>query len=112
MKIDVTPKIASAARSIVRINPGVTVEPHAMRLTAESAPDLVRAYDIVADGSDNFDTRYAVADACAEFVEAESVVLDYLRSGRLDPSGYAAARKECQDRIKALADKVKGSGKK
>ena len=75
-------KIASAARSIARINPGVTVEPHAMRLTAESAPDLVRAYDIVADGSDNFDTRYAVADACA----AESRPLVHAAVGRFDGS--------------------------
>ena len=75
-------KIASAARSIARINPGVTVEPHAMRLTAESAPDLVRAYDIVADGSDNFDTRYAVADACA----AEARPLVHGAVGRFDGS--------------------------
>src|SRR5690606_27406589 len=75
-------KIASAARSIARINPGVAVIPHAMRLTAESAPDLVRAYDIVVDGSDNFDTRYAVADACA----AESRPLVHAAVGRFDGS--------------------------
>ena len=58
-------KTASAASSIARINPHVSVEAHALRLTAENAAELVRGYDIVADGSDNFDTRYAVADACA-----------------------------------------------
>jgi molybdopterin/thiamine biosynthesis adenylyltransferase len=58
-------KIASATRSIARINPAVLVEPHVMRLDAANAVDLVSRYDVVADGSDNFDTRYAVADACA-----------------------------------------------
>ncbi|GIW81050.1 MAG: acyltransferase [Gemmatales bacterium] len=49
----------------------------------------------------------AVAGACAEFMEAEAVVLNYLKKGNPDPKGYAAARKECQDRIQALAKKVK-----
>jgi molybdopterin/thiamine biosynthesis adenylyltransferase len=59
-------KTESAANSIARINPHVTVEIHALRLTVENAAGLVRQYDVVADGSDNFETRYAVADACAQ----------------------------------------------
>jgi adenylyltransferase/sulfurtransferase len=59
-----TPKTASAAVAIGRLNPHVKVEPHAERLTAANALALVSAYDIVADGSDNFATRYLVADAC------------------------------------------------
>jgi molybdopterin/thiamine biosynthesis adenylyltransferase len=55
----------SARVAINRINPHVTVELHGFRLTAENAPALVAGYDIVVDGSDNFETRYAVADACA-----------------------------------------------
>lgn len=58
------PKVVSAANSISRINPHVAVEQHAMRLTADNALDLVSGYDIVADGSDNFATRYLVSDAC------------------------------------------------
>jgi adenylyltransferase/sulfurtransferase len=58
------PKTQSAARAVARINPHVAVEIHDMRLTEENADELVAGYDIVADGSDNFDTRYAVADAC------------------------------------------------
>ncbi|UVF20593.1 molybdopterin-synthase adenylyltransferase MoeB [Microvirga terrae] len=57
-------KVESAAGAIERLNPHVTVEPHAVRLTAENARDLIGRYDIVADGSDNFDTRYAASDAC------------------------------------------------
>ena len=57
-------KVASAADAIARLNPHVTVEPIAARLDAGNARDLVRGWDVVADGSDNFDTRYAVSDAC------------------------------------------------
>lgn len=50
----------------------------------------------------------AVARACPEYMAAEAVVLDYLKGGRVDPKGYAAARNECRDRIEALARKLKG----
>ncbi|MFI0846370.1 molybdopterin-synthase adenylyltransferase MoeB [Mesorhizobium sp. IMUNJ 23232] len=75
-------KNASAARSIARINPNVTVEVHDFRITADNARELVRRYDVVADGSDNFDTRYAVADACA----AEEKPLVHAAVGRFDGS--------------------------
>ncbi|MBZ9985570.1 molybdopterin-synthase adenylyltransferase MoeB [Mesorhizobium sp. BH1-1-5] len=58
-------KTDSAAAAIMRINPNVAVEAHRLRLTEENAPALVARYDVVVDGSDNFETRYAVADACA-----------------------------------------------
>jgi adenylyltransferase/sulfurtransferase len=58
------PKVASAAATIARINPHVAVETHATRLVAANALDLVGRYDLVADGSDNFATRYLVSDAC------------------------------------------------
>src|SRR5436853_1043122 len=58
------PKVESAAGEIARLNPHVTVEQHPMRLTAANALDLVLRYDLVADGSDNFATRYLVSDAC------------------------------------------------
>src|SRR6202795_3363994 len=52
------PKVASAAAAIARLNPHVGVATHAERLTAANALALVSSYDIVADGSDNFATRY------------------------------------------------------
>ena len=58
------PKVDSAAAAIRRTNPHVVVETHAARLTAANALDLIGRYDIVADGSDNFATRYLVSDAC------------------------------------------------
>ncbi|TIS57926.1 molybdopterin-synthase adenylyltransferase MoeB [Mesorhizobium sp.] len=58
-------KTDSARDAIASINPNVAVELHKFRLTADNAPALITCYDIVVDGSDNFETRYAVADACA-----------------------------------------------
>lgn len=57
------PKTFSARDAANAINPGVTVEMHPLRLTAENALDLIGRYDIVADGSDNFATRFLVNDA-------------------------------------------------
>ena len=57
-------KVESAAAAIRRLNPHVAIEPHPMRLTGENARALIGQYDIVADGSDNFATRYLVSDAC------------------------------------------------
>jgi molybdopterin-synthase adenylyltransferase len=57
-------KVESAAAAIRRLNPHVAVETHAVRLVADNALAVVEQYDLVADGSDNFTTRYLVADAC------------------------------------------------
>jgi adenylyltransferase/sulfurtransferase len=58
------PKTEAAAKALGALNPGVTIEAHAVRLTAANAKALIGAYDIVADGSDNFDTRFLVHDTC------------------------------------------------
>jgi adenylyltransferase/sulfurtransferase len=57
-------KTESAAAGLTAIEPAVRLELHAERLTAENVDDLVARYDLVADGSDNFTTRYLVNDAC------------------------------------------------
>jgi molybdopterin/thiamine biosynthesis adenylyltransferase len=57
-------KVDSAAAAIRRLNPHVTVETHAARLAAGNALAVVGQYDLAADGSDNFTTRYLVSDAC------------------------------------------------
>ena len=51
----------------------------------------------------------ATAHACPELAAAESIVLDYLKSGKIDPKGYGAARKECKNRIDELARKLKAT---
>jgi molybdopterin-synthase adenylyltransferase len=58
------PKVETAAATIARLNPHVAIESHATRLGPNNALDLIARYDIVADGSDNFATRYLVSDAC------------------------------------------------
>jgi molybdopterin/thiamine biosynthesis adenylyltransferase/rhodanese-related sulfurtransferase len=58
------PKLQSARETIQDINPNVEVETYETRLTSENALDIIRGYDIVADGTDNFPTRYLVNDAC------------------------------------------------
>jgi molybdopterin-synthase adenylyltransferase len=58
------PKARSAAEAALAINPGVRLEAHTVRLTADNAAALVADYDLVCDGSDNFSTRFLVADAC------------------------------------------------
>lgn len=58
------PKVASARDKIGRLNPHVNVEAIETRLDASNALDIIGRYDIIADGSDNSETRYLVSDAC------------------------------------------------
>ncbi len=57
-------KVESARETIGEINPGVRVVLHETRLTSENALEILAGYDVVADGTDNFPTRYLVNDAC------------------------------------------------
>lgn len=57
-------KALSAAEAMRAINPEIAVEPHVARLDAGNVEALVGGYDLVCDGTDNFDTRFLVADAC------------------------------------------------
>ncbi len=56
-------KVEVATRKLGRMNPSVTVVPHAVRLDSSNALDVLKDYDIVLDGTDNFPTRYLVNDA-------------------------------------------------
>jgi molybdopterin/thiamine biosynthesis adenylyltransferase/rhodanese-related sulfurtransferase len=58
------PKLAAAIERLTALNPNVRVEPFEERLSSENALGIVRAFDVVADGTDNFPTRYLVNDAC------------------------------------------------
>jgi len=58
------PKAASAAEAARAINPDVQVVAHQLRLDATNVADLIANYDIVCDGTDNFATRFLLADAC------------------------------------------------
>jgi molybdopterin-synthase adenylyltransferase len=66
------PKTVSAKARLAEVNPEVRVVEHTERLSAATALDLVREYDLVADGSDNFATRFLVNDAC--YLAAKTLV--------------------------------------
>ena len=57
-------KVESARRALGDINPEVQVQVHDERLTAQNAERIIAGYDVVADGSDNFATRYLLNDTC------------------------------------------------
>jgi adenylyltransferase/sulfurtransferase len=58
------PKLDSAEERLTDLNPNVKIERHETRLTSLNAMEILRDYDIVVDGTDNFPTRYLVNDAC------------------------------------------------
>jgi molybdopterin/thiamine biosynthesis adenylyltransferase len=66
------PKTAAAAQRLAGLNSNVEVEPHAVRLHEENARDLIRGYDLVLDGTDDFMTRFHVNAACV--AEAKPLV--------------------------------------
>lgn len=57
-------KVDSAAENIIRVNPEVKVEKHELFLNEDNALDIIRDYDFVVEGSDNFSAKYLVNDAC------------------------------------------------
>ncbi len=58
------PKLQAATERLGAVNPNVRVIPHETRLTSENALEILKDYDVVVDGTDNFPTRYLVNDAC------------------------------------------------
>jgi adenylyltransferase/sulfurtransferase len=59
------PKVDSGAETIQAINPDVNVIKLPTRIDVDNVMDIIKDYDLVVDGSDNFDTRYLVNDACS-----------------------------------------------
>src|SRR3972149_1138676 len=61
-----TSKVASARQTLEALNPAVKVTPFEVRLSSTNAEDVLRGFDVVVDGSDNFPTRYLVNDVCVK----------------------------------------------
>lgn len=76
------PKVESAKAFLEALNPNVKIEMHPCRLTQKNGDDLISQYDLVADGSDNFDTRYLTADLC----EKHEKILVTAAVGQFDAS--------------------------
>ena len=59
-----TPKVEAAKKRLEALNPHINFQVHNVQLTSENALEIIKDYDLVADGTDNFPTRYLVNDAC------------------------------------------------
>ncbi len=57
------PKLDAAVARLASLNPEITIVPHPVRLTSDNVLEILRGYDVIADGTDNFPTRYLVNDA-------------------------------------------------
>lgn len=58
------PKVESAAETVTSINPGVTVKPYHIRVSAGNIAELIAGYDVIVDAADNFSTKFLINDAC------------------------------------------------
>jgi len=58
------PKVEAARERLKKLNPHINIQVHSLRLTSQNAKELIKEYDVIADGTDNFPTRYLVNDAC------------------------------------------------
>lgn len=58
------PKVASAARAFAALNPDIRIHAHHLRLTAENAPGLFKEYDFIIDATDNFESKFLIAESC------------------------------------------------
>jgi adenylyltransferase/sulfurtransferase len=100
------PKIESAKNRILEINPHCEVVLHETRLSSENALEIIKNYDIVADGTDNFPTRYLVNDACVLLgkpnvygsifrFEGQATVFNH-KGGWKRPEGWEALSSDAQ----------------
>ena len=87
------PKTEAAAETLNALNDGVKIEIHPIRLTPDNAMDLVGRYDIIADGSDNFATRFLLNDAC--YFAGKTLVSAAVTEFEGQLSTYKAKEAEC-----------------
>ncbi|MBP7147628.1 MAG: molybdopterin-synthase adenylyltransferase MoeB [Acidobacteria bacterium] len=87
------PKVEAARERLAGLNPGVRIEAHRARLTAANALDLVGAYDVVLDGTDNFAAKYLLSDACV--LADRPLVLGAISRFSGDVTVFGGARGPC-----------------
>ena len=66
------PKVESAAIAIAKLNPDVKVVDHQTRLDVDNVLDIIKDYDLIVDGADNFPTRYLLNDAALKLGKPSS----------------------------------------
>lgn len=60
------PKVESARETLLALNPNIAVPTHRLKLDSQNAAEIFHGYDVIVDGSDNFETRYLINDACVK----------------------------------------------
>jgi adenylyltransferase/sulfurtransferase len=91
------PKAEAAKQRLQSLNPYINIEVHNVQLTSKNALEIIKQYDVVADGTDNFPTRYLVNDACVLLdkpnvyasifqFEGQVSVFNYRNNGELGPN--------------------------
>jgi molybdopterin/thiamine biosynthesis adenylyltransferase/rhodanese-related sulfurtransferase len=88
------PKVEAAKRRLHALNPHINIELHNIQLTSKNALELIRQYDVVADGTDNFPTRYLVNDACVLTGKPNVYASIFQFEGQVSVFNYANAEGE------------------
>ncbi|HEY0868637.1 MAG TPA: molybdopterin-synthase adenylyltransferase MoeB [Fimbriimonas sp.] len=87
------PKLQSAAETLTDLYPKINLELHETRLASSNALEIIDRYDIVADGTDNFSTRFLVNDACVMLGKPNVYASIYRFEGQV--SVFAASKGPC-----------------
>jgi adenylyltransferase/sulfurtransferase len=82
------PKVLAAKEHLEGLNPYINIVVHNVRLSSENALDIIKDYDLVADGTDNFPTRYLVNDACVLLGKTNVYASIYRFDGQVSVFNY------------------------
>ena len=88
------PKIEAARERLSNLNPEIEIVPREAKLTSENALEILRDYDVIVDGSDNFPTRYLVNDACILLGKPNVYGSIFRFEGQATVFGYPGGRSE------------------
>lgn len=88
------PKVEAAKQRLQSLNPFINLEVHNVQLTSANALELISKYDLVADGTDNFPTRYLVNDACVMLGKPNVYASIFQFEGQLSVFNYRDAKGE------------------
>src|SRR6476619_3531840 len=88
------PKVDAAKKRLESLNPFITIKVYNQQLTSQNALDIIKDYDVVADGTDNFPTRYLVNDACVLLGKPNVYASIFQFEGQVSVFNYRAANDE------------------
>ena len=88
------PKVEAARQRLLSLNPHINIVTYNTQLTSQNALDIIKEYDVVADGTDNFPTRYLVNDACLLLDKPNVYASIFQFEGQLSVFNYVNAKSE------------------